>query len=469
LTIDRFEVHAKLHSALQGVSDAEARATIYEQVYASHGLTMTNLSTAQSVLLFDFYQETLFSELAPITANDMRYPAVYYGSDDFRRSLAQFLMESWQVEKIEYQDVFAMAGVAAGLECLAFALLDPGPRGGPNGTVILPAPCWNGFQYAFQQRTKMQLCPFDLETQFVLTLADVQRAYHARLQSEGIAPRILILTNPQNPLAINYPPELLEKIYSWVLTETEMHIISDEIYTHCQVDSGGRHPPFKSALALDAIKRHPGPAADRVHVVYGLSKDFGLSGYKIGFVVSRSWQVRSQLGTPSKVFHSMTSFCPFDNLKSRGVAPLFFDDGVPDPSLSRKAMEVFSGRGPQTSAAASNLLTARHRAVTQQLRKGGIELVGDAYAGLFFWLDLRKYLYKLPIPADNTPVYLNIDPAESTLNNQISEFGQLMLLPGGVLSSPQPGYFRLCYTGWEQEVVLAAIERLSEALQKLHD
>jgi len=418
---------------------------------------MIDLSLAQSILLYDFYQENLFSKLPPMREDDLRYPAQYYGADNIRHSIARFLKESWGCHNIGYQDVFAVAGAAAGLECLAFSLREPPGPGGKYGSVILPAPCWDGFQYAFQQRSNMLLCPFDLKREFELTLADVQRAYRTRLETDGRAPAILILTNPQNPLAVNYEPSLLEEIYDWALKETQMHIVSDEMYTHCQVAAPDAGPPFRSALSLDAVRRHPGEATNRVHVVWGLSKDFGLAGFKIGFVISRSWAVRSQMGCPSNVYHSMTSFCPFDMLKTYEVSPLFLRGDVPDPSLAHEAMTVMVRR-----------LTERHDAVVRQLRENDIPFVGKSNSALFFWLDLRKYLGKLPIPNPNTPVYLYIDPIESTLNNQILQYGNVKLLPGGVLSAPQPGYFRLCYTGWDAGVVTEGINGLAKALKSLH-
>jgi len=418
---------------------------------------MIDLSLAQSVLLYDFYKENLFSKLPPITQDDLRYPAQYYGLDNMRHSIARFLKESWGVHDIGYQDVFAVSGAAAGLECIAFSLREAAGPGGSRGSVILPAPCWDGFQYAFQQRSNMVLCPFDLKKEFHLTLADVQRAYRARLEADGRAPAILILTNPQNPLATNYEPSLLEEIYDWVLAETEMNIVSDEMYTHCQVQVPDPGPPFRSALSLDACRRHPGEAANRVHVVWGLSKDFGLAGFKIGFVVSRSWAIRSQMGSGSNVYHSMTSFSPFSTLDAYEVGPLFLKGQVPDPSLAKKAMTEMV-----------RILTERYRAVAKQLQDLEIPYVGESHSALFFFLDLRKYLGRLPVPDPNTPIYLYIDPIESTLNNQIIQYGGVKLLPGGVLSTPQPGYFRLCYTGWDQDVVEQGIDGLAKALKSLH-
>jgi len=48
------------------------------------------------------------------------------------------------------------------------------------------------------------------------------------------------------------------------------------------------------------------------------------------------------------------------------------------------------------------------------------------------------------------------------------QYGNVKLLPGGVLSAPQPGYFRLCYTGWDASVITEGINGLAKALKSLH-
>src|SRR5436853_7236387 len=78
------------------------------------------------------------------------------------------------------------------------------------------------------------------------------------------------------------------EIYSFFLADHRRQIISDEIYAGSQVKSKNE---FVSALTLDAYKKNP----DRIHVTWGLSKDFGLAGFRLGFMISQSPAVQTDL------------------------------------------------------------------------------------------------------------------------------------------------------------------------------
>lgn len=85
--------------------------------------------------------------------------------------------------------------------------------------------------------------------------------------------------------------------------------MSDEIYCHSQLD--GSTTPFTSAVTLEAYREF----ADRIHVVWGFAKDFGLSGFRTGFVLSKNPAVhRVMLGSkdPAERTHPLPWFTPFD-------------------------------------------------------------------------------------------------------------------------------------------------------------
>lgn len=69
-----------------------------------------------------------------------------------------------------------------------------------------------------------------------------------------------------------------------------LHVISDEVYAlstfgHLLPDSNVDQDPFLSVLSLPNLKQLIDPSL--VHVVYGLSKDFGVNGLRVGFVIDQ--------------------------------------------------------------------------------------------------------------------------------------------------------------------------------------
>ena len=91
-------------------------------------------------------------------------------------------------------------------------------------------------------------------------------------------PKVLLLTNPHNPLGICYPRSVLDSLVLWA-TERSMHVVSDEIY------AGSVHGSGFNSLADEASR------LGNVHVVYALSKDLCLSGLRVGALYSSNEDV----------------------------------------------------------------------------------------------------------------------------------------------------------------------------------
>jgi aspartate/methionine/tyrosine aminotransferase len=115
------------------------------------------------------------------------------------------------------------AGAAAVLNNLFFCLGDPGDA------CLIPAPYYTAFEndmnlvsnivpFAVQQANPMQG-----PTESELSLAYLQ------CKSTGLNPRFLLLTNPNNPLAVIYRPVVMQRCVAWA-RKRKMHTIVDEIY-----------------------------------------------------------------------------------------------------------------------------------------------------------------------------------------------------------------------------------------------
>ncbi|MFC5661375.1 pyridoxal phosphate-dependent aminotransferase [Kitasatospora misakiensis] len=457
---------------LAQIPDFEQALAFYHRHLAPD--TAIDLSVAENVLVYeDSMQKMVFDHTALLPEKYIHYTSAY-GSPELRAQVAALLTKAFDAP-VEAGDVFGTGGVGSALECLAFALQDP-PKPGEIGpppleegdAVLLPAPYWQGFNWSFEQRPKLKCVPVRLPTEgpdrFRLTLAEIREEFFKYNRLFGEFPRLLVLTNPHNPLGVNYGKELLEEIYDWVIDETEMHIISDEIYCHSQVD--GVRVPFTNAFALDAYRRAP----ERVHVVWGFAKDFGLSGFRTGFVVSKYGPVqRAMLGTKGieEKKHPMSWFTPVDSLKHYVLEALLETtvNGVGSELYTDYAMRRYR-----------ELLSASFERVKDRLVGRGIEFVyteGDNPAQ-FFWLDLTSYLGKRPPEGTYSATPLpftkgsEIDSDELWLFNYLAGSPtEVSLLPGETMHCPAPGFFRLCFTAYQPDVVCEAIDRVADALDRL--
>ncbi|MFE7314127.1 pyridoxal phosphate-dependent aminotransferase [Streptomyces sp. NPDC057555] len=469
----------ELLAQLARTADPERRIALYQRLVPD----ALNLATAENVLLYQSLRDNIFSKVETLSEKDVRY-APAYGSDELRKEIAALLRPTLSPD-LKYEHIYGTSGVSAALECIAFALKAAGVLT-TGDRVLLPAPHWQGFIWCFEERPGLVCVPAPMTTKpvedFQLTLADLQNAY--RQQPEP--PKLLVLTNPNNPLGVNYSKELLESIYTWALKETGMHIISDEMYAHSQIT--GATPDFVSALRLDAVTQNP-QARERVHLVWGFAKDFGLSGFKAGLVISAAEAVRKAMEGDTKLVHPIEPyswFSPFDSLKHFYLGALL-TAGANRESYARTLMQKdYPGH-----------LTTAFRSVSQALEKNQIPYVyrEGQNTAQFIWLDLTQYLrtpkteippelgvhYPLPgelpngLPAESGKaeplslplLFSEISSAEEYLRDYLAKRAAVLLLPGQTLNCPKPGYFRLCFTAFHTEDVVDAINRLGEALREI--
>ncbi|SDD21030.1 pyridoxal phosphate-dependent aminotransferase [Actinokineospora iranica] len=452
--------------------DEEQRSVLYRDLLSDKGIDQpTNLAVAENVLLYPMMRAEVFDKMPVLPKEYVKYfPS--YGSVELRTMMAARLAESFGVPgQITPDEVFGVAGVSSALQCIAWGLQTPlsvetdvpMPRGDqpcpvpPGSTVMLPAPFWQGFYWSFQQGPNLKCLPVPLTTagidNFRLTLDDLRREYDARPEK----PKLLVLTNPQNPLGVNYDRQLLESTYEWALQHTDMHIISDEMYCHSQLSNA--KPPFVSALALNAIEQY----RDRVHVVWGFAKDFGLSGFRAGFLISRSPYVRNVMvgaTNPTERRNAQSWFTPMDSLKHFYLLNLLHAN---NDRFWHDAMRQYP-----------ELLTSAYKSVAGVLDRYRIRHVHTEHANSaqFFWLDLREFLGRPDQSTTQSGLFgffggdTQPDP-EQHLADAILRNANVQLLTGTTLSCPVKGYFRLCFTATETDQVVKAVTAMCEYLRSL--
>jgi 1-aminocyclopropane-1-carboxylate synthase len=222
-------------------------------------------------------------------------------------------------------------GLSAIIEVLAEVTCDPRPPSqtftGVNGDVhgnlqeesgvqdvwLIAKPYWAGFDEALDVHLQCRMVgvdvsdssssnPSDTSSHSNLSQSSTLTAFEttiARLGQQGKRARAIVLCNPHNPLGFNYPRETLEA-YAHFAEKHDLHLISDEIYALSQFndleldyhgsDAGTGHKvvttPFTSALSLDPHALGCDPA--RIHVLYGLSKDWGANGVRAAALVSQA-------------------------------------------------------------------------------------------------------------------------------------------------------------------------------------
>jgi 1-aminocyclopropane-1-carboxylate synthase len=222
-----------------------------------------------------------------------------------------------------------------------------------------------------------------------------------------------------------YPPSTLLAIHRFCTTHA-LHLIADEIYALSTFPSPGAHP-FTSMLSL--------PPSDTVHVTYGLSKDFGAAGLKIGALVTRNAALK-------KAVHAVLRFSATSG-PSVALATAMLED--------RAWCQWFVGEARRRIADACVF-------VTEALREEGVECYAGNSAGFFVWVNLRKWL-----PPQGGDAMTGFEK-ECKLAERCVEGG--VFLQPGEEHAVEPGWFRIVYT-MEREVVQVGIRRLGKVLSEV--
>lgn len=254
----------------------------------------------------------------------------------------------------------------------------------------------------------------------------------------GVTPRILLLSHPQNPLGICYPPEVVQEIIDWC-RERKIHLISDEIYAGSIYRDKDEEANFISALKLasssssDSNNLGLGPY---IHLVYALSKDFALSGLRVGALYTENEEIRLPL-------QKLNDLCSISSQTQLLVTKMLTSPSEDDPNVlwSEQFLRENHVR-----------LKARSDAWHTCLDELNIPYI-KATAGLFVWMDFGEFL-----PTDDATT--TIDEKERALYLELlMEYG-LLFTPGRSMRNEKPGYFRCVFTAASDDEFELGMERL---------
>ncbi|HEU4948173.1 MAG TPA: aminotransferase class I/II-fold pyridoxal phosphate-dependent enzyme, partial [Kribbella sp.] len=368
-----------------------------------------NLGTAENHLLFDLLEPKLTAPRA-ITAADTHYQHLQ-GLPSFRAELARFLARQRSTE-VDPDDLVVAGGATVVLEILAQVLCDPGDG------IVVPAPYYAGLDHDLAGRSGARIvaAPLDPAAGFALTAEAVEHAI-VRARGRGQTLRAVALLSPHNPLGHVYDERTLRAVADVTMGQG-LQLIVDEIYAGSVYDGS-----FVSAARLVPSVVPP----ERLHLVWGFGKDFGLSGYKAGVLHTRDPQVLAAA-------RHLAMFGPVSSDTQVLLRDLLADREWTDRFL----------------AAGAARLGAAYECTVKAVEQQGISVL-PAAAGLFVWMDLRASLAE--------PTF----DAEHALWQRIFTEAKVNISPGGVFHCAEPGWFRLCFAA-DREAVSLAITRLSRRL-----
>ncbi|KAJ5556100.1 hypothetical protein N7494_000015 [Penicillium frequentans] len=188
------------------------------------------------------------------------------------------------------EHILTSTGCSSIIESLLFSICDTGDG------ILLETPMWDGFAVTSTLRNNVHIVPVG-HSRRPKNASDFVQHYSEAMELATCPIRGLIVCNPHNPIGQIYPTPWLEALLQFCEAHN-LHFISDEIYglsnfgaTTCGQYANpdtviGLETKFTSILSIDLKRLGVNPA--RVHVAYSISKDFGSSGVRLGYLITQS-------------------------------------------------------------------------------------------------------------------------------------------------------------------------------------
>jgi aspartate/methionine/tyrosine aminotransferase len=400
---------------------------------------------------------------APASAADAIYYQPTQGRGDLRAALAGYVEDLTGLERgaLPADGLIAGAGCNAVLENLCFCLAEAGDA------VLIPTPYYAAFEFDLQARAALSVEPVTTVQYHRSTSSTTETtatdkidpsiyypntaaldAAYERATTKGHPPKILLLSHPMNPLAICYPVSVVQECIDWC-RDRQVHLISDEIY------AGSVYKPekagFVSALQLAARSSDNNNASATkglglgpyVHWVYAFSKDFALSGLRVGAAYTENEEILLPI-------QKLNDLCQISSQTQLWAADLLKRRRQNDGELWVTAFRRENHRR----------LNERCEALCSLLDEFRIPYL-EPTAGMFLWIDLSRFLP--PVNGGScTPPEVEeqeVDPERELYLELMHEFG-LLLTPGGSMRNELPGFFRLVFTAATNDEFSLALQRL---------
>ncbi|XP_073298695.1 1-aminocyclopropane-1-carboxylate synthase 3 [Primulina huaijiensis] len=394
----------------------------YDEVKNPNGIIQMGL--AENQLSFDLLEswlaenpdaagfkrngESIFRELALFQD--------YHGLPAFKNAMVQFMAEI-RGNKVSFDPnkLVLTAGATSANETLIFCLAEPGEA------FLLPTPYYPGFDRDLKWRTGVEIVPIQCTSSngYKITAPALEEAYQLA-QKRNLKVKGVLVTNPSNPLGITLTRHELDLLINFIDAKG-IHLISDEIYSGTVFNS----PSFVSIMEVLVNRNYVNTEVwNRVHIVYSLSKDLGLPGFRVGAIYSND-----QL-----VVAAATKMSSFGLVSSQ--TQYLLSAMLSDKKFAKNYVVENQKR-----------LKNRHAMLVNGLKTTGISCL-ESNAGLFCWVDMRHLLSSQTFEA------------EMDLWKKIVYEVGLNISPGSSCHCDEPGWFRVCFANMSEDTLNLAIRRI---------
>ncbi|KAI2602061.1 putative aminotransferase class I and II family protein [Hypoxylon sp. NC1633] len=412
------------------------------------------LGVAENPLLHHEVVAHINNTSAIVSKHHLGYGIGPRGSPRLKKALVSFIGSHFRpCEPVLEKDILILPGVVAVIDALTWSICNDGEG------IIVPVPFYTGFGPAVSERARGVLIPAEFQSiegyrgpdDILAPEMNKKALENSMLKAtrDGVKVRAVMLTNPHNPLGRCYPEETLKTIARFC-GHNNLHLIVDEVFANSVYDNpqAADVVPFTSILGLslnDVIDRQ------LIHVAYGMGKDFGATGLRLGVLHSRN----------QGLVAAVSSICVF------GWLPYVAQDMWANMLEDQAFLTSFLVKNRE-------ILTEHCAILRAFLDQHEIPFYTNVNAGVFIWVDLGHYISggywengapDLSVRKLSAPGLQVYQDRERKLLKRCLEYG-IGISPGSNFSTEQLGWFRISFTVEKQALDLG-LRRLLECLKEI--
>lgn len=210
----------------------------------------------------------VIASAAKLTTGDVKYVAPD-GVPSLKKAVIRYTEENYD-RLVAPENVIITNGAKQSLFNIFYSILNP------QDEVIVLAPYWVSYNQMIKMCMGVPVVVTPEDGTFTPRFEEIERAVTS-------STRAIIVNSPNNPSGAIYPPQLIEKIVD-LCEKKDIFMICDDIYHKLVFDHNQAVPAYR--FSKNDIE------SSKVIVVNGVAKLYGMTGFRVGWVVAPRELVR---------------------------------------------------------------------------------------------------------------------------------------------------------------------------------